>query len=318
MNILITGGLGYLGGRIAHYLKIKKPVSKIFLTTSDINRKLPGWVKQFYLLEMNLLDEQSIGNCLRNRKIDVIIHLGAFNEIDSLKDPELAIRVNALGTYKLLEKAHEKIGRFIYFSTFHVYGNTQASVITEETPARPFHPYAITHRSAEDFVNYFNSYYKMNTLIFRLSNGYGYPMDINVNRWTLVFNDLCKQAVTTGDMVLKSSGSQHRDFISLEDVARAVGHFLFKATDKWGDGLYNLGGKCSMSILDVAKKIAGVYQKKYNKDIGIKTRNNNSEATDSKPVNFNIDKIIKTGFILKPDMAEEIDKTLSICEEFIS
>ena len=111
---------------------------------------------------------------------------------------------------------------------------------------------------AEDFVAFFNQYHGMQTLIFRLSNGYGYPMDKDINRWTLVFNDLCRQAVGIGRIVLKSTGKQHRDFISLHDVSRAVFHFLFVCPDKWGDGIYNLGGNLSMSILDAAYKISNV------------------------------------------------------------
>ena len=319
MNILITGGLGYIGGRVANYLKEKEPNTRIFLTTRDKNRALPSWTKKFTVLQMNLLDENSIIQCLENRDIDVIIHLAALNEIDSMKDPEAALEVNTRGTYKLLNIANKnKISRFIYFSTFHVYGKTSDSIITEETPTRPFHPYAITHRAAEDFVTYFKHYHNMNTLIFRLSNGYGYPMDININRWTLVFNDLCKQAVTSRRIVLKSSGKQHRDFISLHDVATAVHHFLFTVPDRWGDGLYNLGGNCSLSILDVAKKISDVYRKKYGKEIlRIKTGQDNSGSIVSKPVKYSIEKILRTGFILKGDMDLEIERTMDVCEGFV-
>lgn len=318
MNILITGGLGYIGGRIASYLKGKTPKCRIFLTTRDKNRTLPSWTDSFTVLQMDILDDDSIANCLANRNIDDIIHLAALNEIDSMKDPALALEVNTKGTYKLLSIANEKkIGRFVYFSTFHVYGETSVPIITEETPTRPFHPYAITHRAAEDFVNYFRHYHDMKTLIFRLSNGYGYPMDMDINRWTLVFNDLCRQAVTSGRIVLKSSGKQHRDFISLHDVARAVEHFLFAVPDKWGDGLYNLGGNCSMSILDVDNKISEVYKTKYNKNIlETKTAQDDSDSIISKPVKYSIEKIAETGFTLKGDMISEIESTMHMCEGF--
>lgn len=319
MNILITGGLGYIGGRIASYLKEKETDFRIFLTTRDKDRKLPLWADKFTVQQMNLLDEDSIANCLKNRSIDVIIHLAALNEIDSIKDPELALEVNTKGTYKLLNVANaHNVNQFIYFSTFHVYGETSRSVITEETPTRPFHPYAITHRAAEDFVTFFNRYHKMKTLIFRLSNGYGYPMDMDINRWTLIFNDLCKQAVTSGRIVLKSSGKQYRDFISLHDVARAVYHFLFAVPDKWGDGLYNLGGDCSMSILEVAKRISNVYRTKYSKNIlEIKTGQDDSDSITSKPVNYSVEKIAETGFTLKGDMISEIERTMHVCERFV-
>lgn len=320
MNILITGGLGYIGGRAAHYLKEKEPDTNIFLTTKSKDRNLPPWTAKFEVIQMNLLDESSILNCLKDKNIDVIIHLAALNEIESMKDPELALEVNTKGTYRLLRISNvNNIKRFIYFSTFHVYGETSVPVITEEAPTRPFHPYAITHRAAEDFVNYFKHYYGMKTLIFRLSNSYGYPMDKNINRWTLVFNDLCKQAVTTDRIVLKSSGKQYRDFISLHDVARAVYHFLFVIPENWGEGLYNLGGNFSMSILDVAQKISGVYSSKYKKEIiEIKTKADDSSSMIPKPTKYSIEKLVGTGFTLKGDMAFEIEKTMDLCEEFLT
>ena len=318
MNILITGGLGYVGGRIANYLKEKEPHAHILLTTRSRNRKLPQWTERFTILEMDILDESSIANCLRDRDINIIIHLAALNEIDSMKDPKLALEVNAKGTYRLLESAYNiGIKNFIYFSTIHVYGDISKSIITEETPTRPFHPYAITHRAAEDFVNYFRHYYGMKTLIFRLSNGYGYPMHKEVNRWTLVFNDLCRQAVTGGKILLKSSGKQYRDFVSLHDVARAIHYFIFNIPDRWGDGLYNLGGNCSMSILEVAQKISDVYRLKYKKEIKIEKKQDNNSSIVSKPVRYDIEKLMGTGFNLKGDMFYEIEKTMDLCKEFI-
>jgi len=318
MNILITGGLGYVGGRVANYLKEKEPHVHILLTTRNRNRKLPQWTEKFTVLEMNILEESSITNCLKGKDIDIIIHLAALNEIDSMKDPKLALEVNTKGTYRFLDLAYKKgIKNFIYFSTFHVYGDVSESVITEETPTRPFHPYAITHRAAEDFVNYFKHYYGMKTLIFRLSNGYGYPMHKEVNRWTLVFNDLCKQTVTGGKILLRSSGKQYRDFISLQDVARAVHHFAFIIPDRWGDGLYNLGGNCSMSILEVAQKISDVYRSKYKKKIKIETKQDDGNSIISKSVKYNIEKLVGREFTLKGDMFYEIEKTMDLCEEFI-
>ena len=141
-------------------------------------------------------------------------------------------------------------------------------------------------------------------------------MNSDVERWTLVFNDLCRQAVTTGKIVLNSSGKQHRDFISLNNAARAVHHFIFKAQDKWNGNLYNLGGENSMSVLDVANKIAGVYKSRYKKDIsGIEVRPDEKSA-DYRPVKYSIEKLKKTGFSLQEDTVFEIEKTMELCEEF--
>ncbi len=315
-NILITGGLGYLGGRIAAYLKERAPGATIILTTRNKSKGLPKWSEEFIIREMDVCEEDSIAKSVQD--IDVIIHLAALNEIDSAANPLLALEVNTKGTYNLLNMAkRSNVKRFIYFSTFHVYGKSSFSIITEDSVTRPVHPYAITHRAAEDFVNYFTHYHGIKTLILRLSNGYGYPMDIAVNRWTLVFNDLCKQAVTEQKMILRSSGVEYRDFISLHDIASAVYHFIFNIPDRWGDGIYNLGGECSMRILDVARRIASVYYKRYKKKIDITTTITESSQSNSQhPFIFSIEKLKSTGFHLKGDMETEILKTLEICEGF--
>jgi len=318
MNVLITGGLGYIGGRVACYIKKRAPESNIFLTTRNKNRKLPSWAEEFTVLQMNVMDADSIVDCLKDRGIDIIIHLVALNEIESLNDPESALDVNTKGTYRLLDIANTcNVNKLIFFSTFHVYGDTTDTVITEETLPKPFHPYAITHKAAEDFVKYFNHYHDMKTLIFRVSNGYGCPVDINVDRWTLVFNDICRQAVTSGKIILKSSGKQYRDFISLHDVAAAVYHFIYVVPDEWGDGIYNLGGDCVMSILDVVQKISDIYNTRYKKDVEIRKASVDGNSTVSKPMKYSIEKIADTGFRLQGDMVSEIEKTMDLCERFI-
>ena len=312
LNILITGGLGYLGGRIADYLKRHRPESTIVLGTSRKIAKVPDWAKPFQIAQLNILNPASIKKAVQNG-IHAIIHLASLNEHDSFNNIESAWETNALGTQALLSTTSQnQISKFVYFSTFHVYGDCKDE-ITENSPTRPYHPYAATHRASEDMVRFYQHYKNMDTLTLRLSNGFGYPMSSEVNRWTLVFNDLCRQAMTLGKMVVKSSGQQRRDFISLHDVAAAVDHFLFQIPDDWGDGLFNLGGNCSLSIIDVANKISSVFKKKYGSTIPIEILKKDDGRTHY-PVRFNIDKLKKTGFCLSGNMEKEIEQTLSLCE----
>ncbi len=314
LKILITGGLGYLGGRIADYLKRNHPESTIVLGTSRRIAKVPDWAKSFQIVQLNILNPASIEKALQNG-IHAIIHLASMNEHDSFNNIESAWETNALGTQSLLSTSSQnQITKFIYFSTFHVYGDCKDE-ITENSPTRPYHPYAATHRASEDMVRFHQNYKNMDALTLRLSNGYGYPMDSGINRWTLVFNDLCRQAITLGKMVINSSGKQHRDFISLHDVAATVDHFLYAIPDKWADGLFNLGGDCSLSIADVANKVATVYERKYGRSIPIKIAGNDNGEIHS-PVHFSIDKLKNTGFLLTGNMDQEIERTLSLCENF--
>ena len=316
-NILITGGLGYLGGRVADYLQRSAPSTTITLGTRRPKERIPTWAKPYRLVPLDLLKPNSIPTTLVG--IDTLIHLAAVNENEALETPEKAWQVNTLGTQLLLEQAAKKgIKRVIYFSTFHVYGPISGEILTEETATRPVHPYASTHRAAEDIVAYFAHYKKVNTLILRLSNGVGCPMDEKIDRWSLIFNDLCRQAVTTQSLVLKSSGEQHRNFITLSDVGRAIHHFLMNIPDKWGDGLYNLGGERSMSILDAAKKVAEVFERKTGKQIqNIKTENKIGKAPLN-PLQFSIKKLKQTGFRPEGNIDREIEQTIALCENFLN
>jgi UDP-glucose 4-epimerase len=312
VKILITGGLGYLGGRIADYLKRKHPKLTIILATSKEVSEIPSWAKSFQIVRLNICDKTTIDKAVSS-DLYAIIHLAALNEHESLSNIQFAWEVNALGTQSLLSIANQKrVQKFIYFSTFHVYEDCQ-KMINEKSPTKAHHPYATTHRAAEDMVRFYQHSQDMDTLTLRLSNGFGYPMDLGVSRWTLVFNDLCRQAVTSGKMIIKSSGKQQRDFICLHDVASAVDHFLYKNVNNWGDGLFNLGGDCSLSILDVANKIGSIFKKKYGTSIPIEIQSKNDKAILN-PVKFDIDKLKNTGFLLTGSMDHEIERTLSLCE----
>ncbi|MBF0516644.1 MAG: SDR family oxidoreductase [Nitrospirae bacterium] len=317
MRVLITGGRGFIGGRTALYLADQYPDSDVTITSTN-NEDLPLWASAFKTLNMSLSNEQSITRAVAG--IDTIVHLAAMNEIDSMRDPVSALMTNAEGTYRLLRAAAEAgVRNFIYFSTIHVYGeNLERPLITEDTPIRPYHPYAITHAAAEGFVDQFRRYNSMNTAIFRLSNAYGAPADRAVNRWSLVFNDLCRQAVTKGVLTLKSSGSQYRDFIAIRDVARAVGHFIYELKGGSGDGLYNLGGECPMTILEAAQRVARVYKETYGRTISeIKVGQPAASEPFLQPTNYSIEKIKKTGFALEGGMDAEIIQCLSLCEGFV-
>ena len=204
------------------------------------------------------------------------------------------------------------VERFIYFSTAHVYGSPLAGVLTENSLPRPQHPYAITHRTAEDFVLAAWDKKEIEGIVVRLSNGFGAPERADVNRWTLLANDLCKQAVVDKKLVMRSSGLQSRDFITLEDVARAVLHLLNLPAQACGNGLFNLGGENAMRIIDVAQRVAD----RSEAALGFRPevqRPLPAPGETTIPLDYRIDKLKATGFSLLSNMDKEIDNTLKLC-----
>jgi UDP-glucose 4-epimerase len=313
MNILITGGVGYIGGRLAQYLESKEVNLRLLVRKNSV---IPEWAQDKTIVAGDVLDISSLKAACEN--VDTVIHLAALNEIDSGKNPIEALRVNGEGTLNLINAALvNKVKRMIYFSTFHVYGLNAYGNISEETLPLPVHPYAITHHVSEDFIRMAVYKKEIEGVILRLSNGFGYPAHAQVRRWSLVVNNLCLQAVLNRKIVLKTSGKQFRDFITLTDVSRCVEHILSLDGSKLdkNNSIYNLGGEFSISILDMANLIRERCLEVL--DICpeiIIGKDDPSNTVLEKPVMYNINKIKRSGFKLKANVHEEIDKTLAFCD----
>ena len=312
MNILITGGLGYIGGRLTDYL-LKKNIHNLTLTVYPEIGKIPDTFKDINIQCVDVLNRDKLTEVCKD--IDYIIHLAATNEIVSAKKPHEALKVTVEGTLNVLEAAKERgINKFMYFSTFHVYGPNKGVKITEKLLPNPIHPYAITHYMAELYVNQFKHNYNFETVIVRLSNSFGAPLSTDVDRWTLVVNDLCYQAIKYGNLKLKSSGEQHRDFIPITDVLRAVDLLMNTPYSKLGDGVFNLGAGYSISVKEMCERIDKVYFKNYGKKLPIIIPKDTAKE-DNTPVHFDISKIRNIGFKPTDNYDLEIRNTLKLCEE---
>ena len=314
-KLLITGGLGYVGGRIAEYLSRNDGLHLSIGTRRD-EIVGPDWIENCDVVKMDLASKKSLEDACEG--VRYVIHLAGLNEIDSAKDPEKALAINGHGTLRLLRVA-EKAGveRFIYFSTAHVYGKPLEGRITEQTVPRPVHPYAISHRAAEDFVLAAHDRGSLIGIVLRLSNAFGAPNSPFANRWTLIVNDLCRQAVRSGRLTLRSSGLQKRDFITLEDVGKAVAHFLGLQRSVCGNGLFNLGGECSLPIIEIAELVASRCKVVLGFSPNIQRAGSVIEGI-GQPLDYRIEKLKSTGYSISGDTDKEIDSTLYFCKHNFS
>jgi UDP-glucose 4-epimerase len=311
-DVLVTGGLGYLGGRITRALA-NSPEFSVWVTTRRGRCPPCSWLPPGRCLQMDLTNDHEVRAACKG--MDIIIHLAALNENESFSNPMGALLVNGAGTLRLLEAAIAAgVRRVIYFSTAHVYGSPLIGRITEATVPRPVHPYAITHRIAEDFVLAARSTGSLDGIVVRLSNGIGAPALAEVNRWTLVGNDLCRQAVVDHALQLKTPGLQERDFIPLSDIVHGAEHFLTLEKGTAGDGLFNLGGECSMTI----RALAQLIRERCGEVLGFSPPIHAPPAgkqTFGEPLIYSIDKLKATGFHLEGSIEDEIDATLAFCHE---
>lgn len=311
MRILVTGGFGYLGSHISNYFVNKGHKVKILSRTT--HPELSEWSQQFEVVIGDVSEYSSIANCCQNT--DVVIHTAALNEVDCRAKHKEALLVNAFGTRNLLDDAYKNnVKRLIYFSTFHVYGLPKTDIITEETLPDPVNSYSITHYLAERYCRQFEVEKKVKSYILRISNGYGAPLFRSVNRWTLVLNDLCSMAFSQQKIVLKSRGTQERDFIGIRDIMQGVEIFVEKDIEDQGNNIYNLGSGQNVSILSVANAVAEVYRERYNESIKIEIPEDAAEPDIKVSFNFSIDKIRKLGYRPTSVMKEEIHNIFKLLE----
>lgn len=311
MRILVSGGFGYLGSHVSNYFFNKGHEVRILSRTG--HPELSEWSQRFEVVDGDISEYASVENCCRN--IDVVIQTAALNEVDCKTKWREALLINGWGTRNLLEDAYRnKVKRFIYFSTFHVYGIPKTDVITEETLPDPVNNYSITHYLAEMYCRQFEAEKKVKSYILRISNGYGAPLFRSINRWTLVLNDLCSTAFTQRKILLKSKGTQERDFIGIKDILRGVALFAEKEVEDLGSNVYNLGGGQNFSIISLAKVVAEVYKERYHQGIEIEIPENAAEPDIKASFEFSIDKIRKLGYQPKSVMKEEIRNIFKLLE----
>jgi UDP-glucose 4-epimerase len=309
MNVLITGGKGYLGSKIAFYLSSNTNFNVYVSSRSSDERFFPSNIKTIKIQ----WDFDDIIK-LENNKFDIVIHCAGINALDSAKDPIGAFKFNALGTGKLvLACKNANVKKFIYFSTAHVYSSPLVGDIIEETLTQNIHPYATSHRAAEDFVISSHLDNGMQCCCLRLSNSFGAPYDRSIDCWGLFLNDICRQVISTGAIELKSNGSQYRNFITLTDVCSAISHLIKVDLSNEICPIYNLGGSWNTSIFDASRLVANIYSESFDRPIPIIKLNKDKITTGLGALNFISKKIEKTGFYLSNNYNEEVQQLLKYC-----
>lgn len=310
-RVLVTGGLGYAGGRIA--LVLREAGYSLRLSTRCEDCGPAAWLPEAETVSGSLLSDADLDRWCQG--VSTVVHLAAMNEQDGQADPLGSIETNIIGTLKLLEAAQRaNVAHFLYFSTIHVYGAPLQGIITEACPTQAMTPYSITHRAAEGFVLAAARRSSMVVTIVRPANGFGVPAHPAVNTWMLIVNDLCRQAVTKGRLVMRSSGMQWRNFVPLSDVARAVSHLLRLPSEQVAGQIFNVGLDRSLRVLDLAERIVD----RCEAVLGFRPP---LVRPDPKPeevfpeVDYRIDKLLATGFVLQGDIDGEIDATLHMCRD---
>lgn len=322
LNVLITGAGGYLGSQIASYLDRSNMYFLRLLTSqSNLIQKLKLSNAEVICASFSeIVDFSNICDGM-----DAIIHLAAVDNKKCLEDPEFSIFFNVTQTMRLLNSAlNSNVKRFIYMSTIHVYGSALKRTfghlnlnITEETFPEPMSTYAITHKAAEDFVISISRQNKIEGCILRLSNSFGYPfLTPNETGWKLLVNELCKQAVTSKKLSLKSDGKSFLNFIPVSNICDLISKLLI--TNLNVNGIFNLGSSSALSVHEIAFLVAQRCKLllNYEPSICIPLEYDQSARSDiPQKFVYSIKKLKNLGLLNDFSLEKEIDITISRCIE---
>ena len=253
MNILVTGGCGFIGSNFINYILKKHSSVKIFnidclnycANENNINKS-----PNYKFIKGDITSKDLVLYILNEYNIDAIIHFAAQSHVDNSFDNSIQYTTdNVLGTHVLLQASKEygRLQKFLHFSTDEVYGDVDLEHpgCHEKSLLNPTNPYAATKAAAEFLVRSYYHSFKLPVVIVRCNNVYGpnqYPEKLIPK-----FIKLLKQGKK---LTIHGKGDTRRNFIWAEDVASATECIFYKGEV---NEVYNIGTSQEYTVLGVAR-----------------------------------------------------------------
>jgi dTDP-glucose 4,6-dehydratase len=275
MNLLVTGGCGFIGSQfIRQQLRdddspLRQLVNLDKLTYAGNPANVGEALRdpRYVFVQGDIGDEALMAKLLHAHRIDAIVNFAAETHVDrSLDSPEPFIQTNVVGTMRLLnatrrywlklEPEEKKAFRFLHISTDEVYGSLapDAPPFTEQTPFAPNSPYAASKAAADHLVRAFWKSYHLPVLTINCSNNYG-PYQFPEKLIPLMILN----ALEGKTLPVYGDGKQVRDWLYVEDHASVIWKVLREG--RVGE-TYNIGGGSESTNLDVVRRICGLLDAK--------------------------------------------------------
>jgi UDP-glucose 4-epimerase len=259
-NILITGGLGFIGSNLA--IKIVEAGAKVTL----LDAMIPGHGGNLFNIEpikndvilnfSDIRDENSINYIVRDK--DYIFHLAGQNDhILSLTNPFPDIDINIKGSAVLLEacKKFNKDAKLTYTGTRGEYGSAVHLPVKEDAPVNPKGIYELSSLTAQKLFNIYNDNHGVKSVTLRLTNIYGERAQMQHNRFGVV-NWFVRLVIDNQTIKVFGDGSILRDFLYVQDTVDAI--LKSASCDAAYGEVFNIGVDKPYSFLELAKTIIEV------------------------------------------------------------
>lgn len=317
MQILITGGLGYLGARLASHL-LEKGYNVLVGTRKGL-KSIKDPLSDTIPVQMDWTNNFSLESSVKG--IETIIHAAGIPAKSCFENPSNALKGNGLNTSILVDIAiANKVKRFIYISTVHVYRSPLVGIIDESTPTTNLHPYATSKIVGEKAVLHAKQTGLIQGIVLRLSNGSGHPVFPETECWHLILNDLCKQAVEKKKLILKSDSFLEINLIPMINVCVGIEHFIQLPKEYLDDSPFNICSEKSLTLYQIAHQVAARCKVVLGYEIQIYFKNKKKEVLNDNNRRFNLhkNKSEKTGLIFQDNLDQEIDNTLIFCKSHFS
>lgn len=280
MNILITGGAGFIGSAVVRYIINNTQdsvinVDKLTYAGNLASLESVSNSPRYAFEQVDICDKAELERVFNQYQLDAVMHLAAESHVDRSIDGSAAfIETNIVGTYTLLEVARaywhnlsvEKKAtfRFHHISTDEVYGDLESTndLFTENTPYAPSSPYSASKASSDHLVRAWWRTYGLPTIITNCSNNYG-PFHFPEKLIPLMILN----ALQGKKLPVYGNGMQIRDWLFVEDHARA----LYKVVTEGKVGeTYNIGGHNEKANIEVVRIICGLLEElSPNKPVGV-------------------------------------------------
>jgi UDP-glucose 4-epimerase len=267
VNVLVTGGAGYIGSIVVEQLIAEGHLAVVY---DDLSRGHRAAVaRESILIEGNLMERDKLIRACERHNVEAVIHLAASSQVgESIRNPHLYFTNNvSAGTALLDAMLSAGIKRIVFSSTAAVYGEPETIPITEEMPPRPSNPYGESKLACERMLRWYEEAYQLRYVSLRYFNAAGaserfgedhdpethlIPNVLRAASGKVSHVDIFGEDYHTPD------GTCVRDYIHVIDLANA--HILALGATEKGSEIYNLGygnGYSVAEIVEMARQVTG-------------------------------------------------------------